>query len=96
MVRFNFFKSWDAFTRDPATGRYQVDEQRMREAIAALSAQILVLQGNGDYEGAAEFTESMGIVSPELSGDLRRLSTGGIPVDVTFEQGPAVLGIAPL
>ena len=67
-----------------------------REAIAALSAQILVLQGNGDYEGAAEFTESMGIVSPELYGDLRRLSTGGIPVDVTFEQGPAVLGIAPL
>ena len=94
MVRFNFFKSWDAFTRDPATGRYQVDGERMREAIAALSAQILVLQGNGDYDGAAEFTESMGIVSAELAGDLRRLATSGIPVDVTFEQGPAVLGIA--
>ena len=96
MVRFNFFKSWDAFTRDPATGRYRVDSQRMREAIAALSTQILVLQGDGDYEGAAEFTESMGIVSPELAGDLRRLATGGIPVDVTFEQGSSVLGISPL
>ncbi len=96
MVRFNFFKSWDAFTRDPATGRYRVDEKRMREAIEALSAQILVLQGDGDYEGAAEFTESMGIVSSELAADLRRLATVGIPVDVTFEQGPAVLGITPL
>jgi hypothetical protein len=96
MVRFNFFKSWDAFTRDPATGRYRVDAERMREAIASLSAQILLLQGDGDYEGAAEFTETMGIVSAELSDDLRRLANAGIPVDVTFEQGPAVLGIAPL
>ena len=95
MVRFNYFKSWDAFTRDAATGRYRVDGQRMREAIAALSAQILVLQGDGDYEGTAEFVESMGVVSPALEEDLRRLSTRGIPVDVTFEQGPEVLGLEP-
>ncbi len=96
MVRFNYFKSWDAFTRDAVTGRYRVDGERMREAIAALSAQILVLQGDGDYAGTAEFVESMGIVSPALEDDLRRLASRGIPVDVTFEQGPEVLGLAPL
>ena len=93
MVRFNFFKSWDAFTRDAGTGEYRVDEARMREAIEALSAQILVLQGDGDYEGAAELTESMGIVPPALEADLRRLATRGIPVDIVFEQGPDALGI---
>jgi len=93
MVRFNFFRDWGAFSRDPVTGRYRVDEAKMRAAIDALSAHILTLQGTGDYEGAAEFTETMGVVGPGLQSDLDRLQVAGIPVDVVFEQGVDVLGL---
>ncbi|MEJ2515903.1 MAG: Zn-dependent hydrolase [Gammaproteobacteria bacterium] len=93
MVRFNFFRNWGAFSRDPATGLYRVDEAKMRAAIDALSAQILTLQGSGDYAGAEEFTERMGVVGPVLESDLERLEAAGIPVDVTFRQGMDVLGL---
>ena len=93
MVRFNFFRDWGAFSRDPVTGHYRVDEQKMSEAIDALSAQILTLQGIGDYEGAAEFTQTMGVVGSVLQADLDRLAAAGIPVDVVFRQGVDVLGL---
>ncbi|MFQ5798680.1 MAG: hypothetical protein ACE5H0_08310 [Bacteroidota bacterium] len=35
--------------------------------------------------------EEKGRIDPVLEGDLSRLSSAGIPVDVVFEQGMAVL-----
>jgi hypothetical protein len=35
-----------------------------------------------------------GRIDAQLQADLDRLATKGIPVDVVFEQGPAVLGLA--
>ena len=93
MARFNFFAEHGAFTRDPETGRYRVDFDRMREAMDALSARILVAQGDGDYEGIVAFMEQYGNISPELQQDLDRVNAAGIPVDVVFEQGKAVLGL---
>ena len=93
MVRFNVFREAGAFTRDPATGRYRVDHARMREAMTALSQRILTLQGDGDYEGAQELLAEMGRVGAELQRDLDGLTELGIPVDIVFEQGPAVLGL---
>jgi hypothetical protein len=93
MVRFNYFRDREAFARDPATGRYRVDEQRMRAAIDALSAEILTLQGSGDYEGAGALLQDLGNVGPDLQTDLERLNAAEIPVDVVFRQGPRVLGL---
>jgi hypothetical protein len=63
---------------------------RMKEAVAALSERILRLQGDGDYEAAKQFVDSMsGIES--LQPDLDRLSGAGIPVDIIFRQGAEVL-----
>jgi hypothetical protein len=93
MVRFNYFRDWGAFHRDPDSGAYRVDEAGMRRAIEALSAHILTLQGTGDYEGAAELTESQGFVGSQLQADLDRLAAAGIPVDVVFRQGEDILGL---
>jgi hypothetical protein len=57
----------------------------------SLSATILRLQGDGDYEGARAFTTRYGTVSDQLGADLDRLATLGIPVDLVFRQGMAVL-----
>ncbi len=91
VARFNFFKEMGAFSRDPATGTYRVDFAKMREAMDALSAKILTYQGDGDYYGVQDYMEKYGTIGPELQADLDRLATAGIPVDIVFEQGMAVL-----
>ncbi len=93
MVRFNFFEEQGAFVRDSETGRYRVDAERMTAAMTELSRVLLTLQGDGDYEGARELTETMGVIGEQLQADLDRLTRAGIPVDITFSQGPAQLGL---
>ncbi len=95
LVRFNFFKEYGAFTRDATTGTYRVNMDRMQEAMNALSERILRLQGDGDYEAARAFMEKYGQMDETLKADLTRLQQVGIPVDIVFEQGVDVLGLAP-
>jgi len=93
MVRFNFFTEHGAFVRDTETGRYSVDFDRMQEAMAALTELLLTLQGDGDYEGALELMNSKGVIGDQLQADLDRLTRANIPVDITFNQGVAELGL---
>ncbi len=93
MVRFNYFRDAGAFERDPETGRYRADFVKMDAAIADLSRLLLTIQGDGDYDGAAELVRSKGIITPQLQEDLDRLTQAEIPVDVAFQQGPAELGL---
>ncbi len=93
MIRFNFFKDAEAFTRDEATGTYSVNIDRMREAITALSRLLLTLQGDGDYSGARQLVTEKGVIGDQLAADLERLAQAGIPVDIVFEQGLDVLGL---
>jgi hypothetical protein len=87
LLRFNFFAEAGAFSRDEATGTYRVEMEKMQQAVDTLSAKILTLQGDGDYEGVSKFVEEMGVIGAGLQGDLDRLGAAGIPVDVVFEQG---------
>ena len=91
MVRFRFFEEMGAFTRDEASGKYRVNFDRMEDAMVALSQLILTMQGDGDYAAAGALLEEKGMVGPGLQAELDRLATLGIPVDIIFEQGMAVL-----
>ena len=92
MIRFNYFLERGAFSRD-ADGRYHVDMKKMRAAVDALSADLLQLQGNGDYEGVRQLVATKGVIGPQLGADLERLQKRDIPVDVAFRQGKKVLGL---
>ncbi|MGK7395236.1 MAG: dipeptidyl-peptidase 3 family protein [Candidatus Cyclobacteriaceae bacterium M3_2C_046] len=87
MIRFNFFKEYDAFQRDEQTGRYKIDFENMQEAMSALSARILTLQGEGDYAGAKSLVDEQGIIDDQLQLDLEKLNQQNIPVDIVFQQG---------
>jgi hypothetical protein len=93
MVRFNFFMDEGAFVRDADSSRYRVDYGKMESAMTDLSRLLLTLQGDGDYEGAAELTNTKGVIPVQLQQDLDRLTDARIPVDITFQQGADVLGI---
>ncbi len=93
MVAFNFLQEQGAFSRDPDTGRYRVDFNKMKAGVDALSARILTLQGDGDHAGAQEMLDKYGKVGTQLQGDLDRIARKNIPVDVVFKQGREVLGL---
>ena len=93
MVRFNFFMEHGAFIRDPETGKYKVDFDAMQNAMTELSRLLLILQGDGDYDGATELTNTKGVIGDQLQVDLDRLTEANIPVDITFNQGRRELGL---
>ncbi|MFK8112263.1 MAG: hypothetical protein AB8B91_08670 [Rubripirellula sp.] len=92
MIRFNFFRQAGAFEKQ-ADGKYRVNVPAFRQATKDLSAKLLVLQGDGNYEAVSELVSEQGTIGTQLRSDLDRLSEKGIPVDVVFEQGMEVLGL---
>jgi len=92
MVRFNYFAEQEAFSRSKE-GLYSVNIEKMTAAIDSLSALILKIQGNGDYQGVDKLVKESGIIHDELASDLAKLEAAGIPVDIVFEQGKQVLGL---
>jgi hypothetical protein len=92
-AEFSFLRERGAFARDSATGRYRVDSGKMRAAVDAMAEQILRFQGDGNYDGVTRFMQEREALAPDLQGDLGRLASRRIPVDIVFEQGPAVLGL---
>lgn len=92
MIRFNYFQEQGAFALDE-DGMYFVDMEKMEAAITSLSNKILTLQGDGDYDGVATLVSEYGVIKSDLAADLAKLADEGIPVDITFNQGKAVLGL---
>lgn len=92
IVRFNYFKDMGAFTRND-DGRYSVNEEKFRAAIDSLSKDILMLQGDGNYEGTGKLFDDKGMIDGQLQAALDKLQEKNIPVDVVFKQGTEVLGL---
>ncbi|MFC3031124.1 Zn-dependent hydrolase [Pseudoalteromonas fenneropenaei] len=92
MIRFNYFQEQGAFARN-AQGLYEVNMKKMATAMANLSNLILTIQGDGDYERVSALLATHGDIKAELAQDLEKLAKANIPVDVTFKQGKAVLGL---
>ena len=93
MMRFYYFQEQEAFTRNPETGTYKVDFDKMTKAMHSLAESILVTQGNGDYEGAKKVLDEMGFIKEELQDDLNKINESNIPVDIRFKQGKEHLGL---
>ena len=85
MMRFNYFLQQGAFQRS-STGKYTINMAKMEAAMKGLSALILTLQGQGDYEGVQRAFAEQGGIGSELQSDLDRLSALGVPVDLVFKQ----------
>ena len=94
MIRFNYFSDAGAFSRDDASGTYRVNLAEFEQAVKDLSNDLLVLQGDGDYHRVAAFVAEKGNVGSQLQADLNRLDAISIPVDIVYQQGRDVLGLA--
>ena len=90
MIRFNYFQKMGAFNRND-DGTYTVNFDKMKDAVNALSNEILTIQGDGNYDKLAKWIAEDAVIPKQLQKDLDRLATKGIPVDVIFKQGVDVL-----
>lgn len=92
LVRYNYFKEKEAFMRNEE-GIYTVNFEKMKAASNSLANEILVIQGNGNYDAAKAMIEKYGQIPAELKTDLDRINENDIPVDIVFNQGTEQLGL---
>ena len=90
MLEFNYMQKEGAFTRNEQ-GQYAIDFEKMKAAVEKLAGDILICQGNGDYEAAKAWMGEMSVIKPELQADLDRVNEAGVPVDIFYHMGPEVL-----
>ncbi len=92
MMRFNYFEREGAFVR-LENGTYSVDFEKMKDAVTSSVKQVLVIQGDGDYDAAATLIRDDGFMADHLTADLERVNEANIPIDIVFVQGKDVLGL---
>jgi len=80
LIEFNFMKEKGGFTYDEETGKFKVDPAKMKEAVRALARELLILEGDGNYENAANFVERYGQMDETLTKTMDKLQD--IPVDI--------------
>ncbi|KAI7851682.1 hypothetical protein BDC45DRAFT_571844 [Circinella umbellata] len=67
---------------DPETNRFSVNFDKIEQAVADLTRDIMVLQGDGDKKAVDDFIEKYSKLSPDTKKALNRIEEAGIPVDI--------------
>jgi len=80
MMEFNYLSSRGAIKRD-ATGRYNIDYDKMPDAMADLAKELLEIEATGDRQRAENWFQKYGTMPEELKVALKA-KTSAIPVDV--------------
>ena len=78
-VQFNFLMDSGAFVRS-GDGTFAVDMSKIKGAVAELDHNLLTLEAEGDYAGAKNMLDTLGVVRPVLKKALDGLR--GIPTDI--------------
>ena len=78
-VQLNYMLDAGAFTVQPG-GTFAVDPARIKDAVTALTREIMTLQAKGDYAQAKALVDRLGVVRPSVQKILDRLTA--VPVDI--------------
>jgi hypothetical protein len=79
-AQYSYLKEKGAFAWDARARRFRIDDVRMEAAVRDLVADIVRLQGNGDYAGAKAFLERYARLDDEARAVLGSMTH--IPVDI--------------
>lgn len=93
MLNMKYFADNGAFLYQEETGTYKVNFEEMKQAVTSLLEKILIVQGDGDYDAAKQWIDNDGVMSSQLSKDLEKVNSAGIPIDIVFKQGKEVLDL---
>ena len=85
IINLNFFLEKGAIIRDSETGKYKINFDKMRKAVEEQTKNILIIEGNGDYEALKEMYRKYSTISNNLKKDIERVNNSNIPIDIRFE-----------
>jgi hypothetical protein len=79
-LQFNYLTDEGAIKFNERAGTFEIDESRIKAAVAKLTREILTLQAEGSYERAKALLDKYGVIRPPMQRALARL--GDVPVDI--------------
>ena len=79
-MQYSYLKEKGAFVWDEQARRYRIDNAKMRDGLRDLIADIVRLQGTGDYAGTKAFLARYGKLDDNAETVIEGLN--GIPVDI--------------
>jgi hypothetical protein len=82
-LQFNFLMQEGAIRHDGAAGTFAVVPERMKQAVPALTREIMTIQARGDYAAAKALLDKYAVMHPAMEKALSRLTD--IPVDIVPE-----------
>src|SRR5712671_1983166 len=84
MMEFNYLSERGAIRRN-ANGRYQIDYEKMPDALAFLAKELLEIEATGDRARAENWFKKYGQMPEELKTALKAASDVPVDVDPVFE-----------
>lgn len=78
-IQLNYYLDHGAFFVEP-DGKFSVNDEKMRNAVRDLAADLLLIQAKGDYEGAKALIRKYRMIRPEVRAVLDKLKS--VPVDI--------------
>jgi hypothetical protein len=88
MMEFNYLAEQGAIRREPASGLYEINFERMPASIASLAKELLEQEATGDRGRAERWFKKYAVMPPELSGALAKASDIPVDVDPEFDFHP--------
>ncbi len=79
-LQYGYLRAKGAFTYDPATKRFTVDDAKMEAGLRDLLHDMLMLQARGDYAGTIAFMDRWAKLDPDAEGVIKAM--GALPVDI--------------
>jgi len=90
-VQLNHLLDHGGFVVRP-DGTFAVNPQKIKEAVAGLTREIMTIQAEGDYAKAKALGERLGIVRPEVQKALNQLTAVPVDIEPRFTSAGTLLG----
>lgn len=79
-MQFNYFTDEGAIKFDERTGKFSVDESKIRDAVRKLTTELLTIEAEGAYDKASAILDKYAVIRPPMKSALDRLKS--VPVDI--------------
>ena len=79
-LQFNYFTDEGAIKFNERTGRFSIDESKIRGAVNKLANELLMIEALGSYEKATAIIDKYANIRPPMKGALDKLKN--VPVDI--------------
>jgi hypothetical protein len=79
-MQFNYFTDEGAINYNEQTGKFSIDESKIRDAVRKLTSELLTLEAEGSHDKAAAILTKYAVIRPPMKNALDRLKD--VPVDI--------------